>query len=106
MSVRELVEYITKTYHEPLRKDLRAVEAPVYYIINNYSVEFPEFKFLKDLFSQFKNKILKHITREDLVTFPAIINYEQYNNNDLFDLSDNFEIIEKLVNDTKMKNEH
>lgn len=38
--------------------------------------------------------------------FPTLVNYEQYTINDLFNVTDNLEIIWKLINDTQMNNDH
>lgn len=106
MSMEKLVEYITKTFHEPLRKDLKKLEEPVSIIINEYTSNFPDLVYLKELYTQFKSEILKHITREDFITFPSIIKYEKILSDKYIDLSDNLEIMDKLIYDVRMQNEH
>ncbi|NUJ97549.1 hypothetical protein HGA92_02035 [Candidatus Gracilibacteria bacterium] len=106
MSLNSLIKYITKTFHEPLRKDLKKIELLVPYIIENYSKKYPEITHLSELFSQFRKEILKHITREDIVVFPTILKFERLYTDKLINLSDNFEIINSLVNDIQMKNQH
>jgi iron-sulfur cluster repair protein YtfE (RIC family) len=58
------------------------------------------------LFYQFKTEVLKHVTKEDLVVFPVILKYERIYTDKLINLSDNFEVINSLVNDIVMKNQH
>lgn len=106
MSVVELVKYITNTYHEPLRENLNELIWLVKIISEKYAPKYQDIVYLGELFSQFKTEILKHITREDFITFPAIIKYEKIYGDPLINLSDNLEIMEKLVNDVQMKNEH
>ena len=48
----------------------------------------------------------QHITKEDFIVFPTIIKYEKINNDELINISDNLEIMENLVNNVQMKNEH
>lgn len=37
MNIKQLVKYIQKTYHKPLRSDLLKIEEPLSYIIENYT---------------------------------------------------------------------
>ena len=106
MNLKELVKYITKTFHEPLRKDIKNLDVPIEIINDKYSKKYPELWYLQELFSQFKKEILKHITREDFITFPAIIKFERIITDDLIHLSDDYEIMNKMINDVKMINEH
>lgn len=106
MSMSELVKYITKNFHVPLRQTLKNLEAPVDLIDKEYAQKYSELSYLKELYSQFKKVILKHITKEDFIVFPAVIEYEKISNDNLIDLSDDVEIMEKLVNDVKMQNDH
>lgn len=106
MSLKELVNYITITFHEPLRKNLEKLEFPVDLLVSEYIADNSELMYLKELFSQFKKEILKHITKEDNVTFPTTIEYEKFYNEDLTNFINDLESIEKLVNDIQMRNEH
>jgi len=73
MSLEKLIIYITKTFHEPLRKELIKLDTFITDIINNNLKEYPQLINLQELFHQFKTEVLKHITREDLVVFPTIL---------------------------------
>lgn len=106
MSLVQLVDYITKTYHEPLRKNLKELDILVESLNNNHTKNYPELVHLKDLFWQFKTEILKHITKEDFVTFPSILRFEKIYTDKIIELSDDFELMDKLVNDVVMKNQH
>lgn len=106
MSLIWLVNYITKTYHVPLRRDLIRLDSLVEIVINKYSKTYSELTNLKELFFQFKTEILKHITREDLDIFPTILRYDKIYSDKLLNLSDNPDVINKLLNDVVMKNQH
>lgn len=106
MSLTWLVKYITKTFHEPVRKNLQKLDLLVASIIINHTKNYPELVNLQELFYQFKTEVLKHVTKEDLVVFPVILKYERIYTDKLINLSDNFEVINSLVNDIVMKNQH
>jgi iron-sulfur cluster repair protein YtfE (RIC family) len=106
MSILEIVDYITKTYHEPIRKNLVILDALVASIVLNDVKTHPELVHLGVLFSQFKIEVLRHVTKEDFITFPTILKYQRIYNDDLINLSDNFEVMDKLINDVAMQNEH
>jgi hypothetical protein len=46
------------------------------------------------------------VTKEDLVVFPTILRFERIYTDKLINLSDNFEVINSMVNDIVMKNQH
>lgn len=106
MSAFELVQYITKTYHEPLRVDLRDLAIKVEAIKEKYLFEYNDLELLPELFNQFRSEILQHVTKEDFVVFPTIVKYERIEWDELINITDNIEIIENLVNNVQMKNEH
>ena len=106
MSVSELVDYITETYHEPLRKSLKKLD----FLINNVNIaylkKYPEIFRLSSLYEQFKSEILSHVTREDLITFPSILRFEKIYNDELIHLSDDFELMTELINEAQFDNQH
>lgn len=106
MSILELIEYITKTYHEPMRKNLKILDSLVSSIVENDIKNHPELTHLSVLFSQFRTEILRHVTKEDFIIFPTILKYQRIYTDELLDLSDNFEVMDKLINNVAMKNEH
>lgn len=106
MSLGWLVKYITKTYHEPLRKNLLKLDSLVEVIIRDYIKDYPDLVSLQELYSQFRSEISKHVIKEEFVVFPSILKFEAIYNDDFVDLTLNHEMIEKLVNDVEMKNQH
>lgn len=106
MSVSELVAYITETYHEPLRKRLKKLDFLIDSVNVSYLKKYPELFSLNSLYKQFKTEMLRHVTREDLITFPSILRFEKIYTDEMIHLSDNYELIEELVNDAEMINQH
>lgn len=106
MNMNELVTYITKKFHEPLRKDIKKLYWLVELINATLTKEYSELSHLQELFNQFKQELLNHITREDFITFPAIIKFERIFTDSLIDVSDNYEVMDKMINDVHMRNEH
>ena len=106
MSLSWLVKYITKTFHEPVRKNLKKLDLLVESIVVSHTKNYPELINLQELFRQFKTEVLKHVTKEDLVVFPTILRFERIYTDKLINLSDNFEVINSMVNDIVMKNQH
>lgn len=106
MSLSWLVKYITETYHEPLRKNLIKLDWLVDSIIKDYIKDYPDLVSLQELYNQFRSEISKHVIKEEFVVFPSIIKFEAIYNDAFIDLTLNHEMIEKLVNDVEMKNQH
>lgn len=106
MSLNELVVYITETYHIPMRENLNRLDFLIPKVIEENERLHPELVHLKTMYNQFKTEVLKHVTKEDFVVFPSILKYEKIYSNHLINLTDNFEIMDKLVNNVKMKNDH
>lgn len=106
MSLSWLVKYITKTYHQPLRENLKTLDDLVPLISKNYTKDYPELLNLQELYNQFRTEISKHVVKEEFVVFPSVVKFEEIFNDSFIDLTINYELIEKLVNDVVMKNQH
>lgn len=106
LTLKQIVNYITKTYHVPLRKYLRTLDDLIPTLVAENGRDFPQLSHLTVLYTQFRNEILKHITREDFIVFPSILKYEKIYWDHLINLTDDFEVMEKLINDVKMQNDH
>ncbi len=106
MNIKQLVNYITKTYHEPLRKDLDNLEDLVNFVTNNFLTEYPNLKYIKKSYLDFKREVTIHVNREDDITFPTIVKYEKVYNHNTTNFNNNFQIIKKLINDVSMDNDH
>jgi iron-sulfur cluster repair protein YtfE (RIC family) len=75
-------------------------------IIKDYIKDYPDLVSLQELYNQFRSEISKHVIKEEFVVFPSIIKFEAIYNDAFIDLTLNHEMIEKLVNDVEMKNQH
>lgn len=106
MNIKQLVQYITKNYHIPLRQNLDELNYLVNYVYDNYLTEFPELESIKKAYVSFNKEITIHIDREDEITFPAIIKYEKIYKYHLSGFNNSFQIIKKMVNDVSMENDH
>ena len=106
MSVSDLITYITKTYHEPLRESFKRLDFLIDNVNVTYLKKYPDLFRLNSLYKQFKTEILRHVTREDLITFPSILRFEKIYTDELIHISDNYELMSELINDTEMSNQH
>ena len=106
MNIKQLVNYITKTYHEPLKNDLDKLHDLVNYVTENFMTDYPNLQYIQKSYLGFKEEVNIHINREDDITFPAIIKYENIYKHNITNFNDNFQIIKKLINDVSMNNDH
>lgn len=106
MSVSELISYITETYHIPLRKNIEKLDFLMDIVNTSFLKKYPEFFSLGLLYEQFKNEILAHVTREDIITFPTILKFEEIYNNQLINISNNFDLLNEFVNEAQLVNQH
>jgi len=103
LSLEEIINYILKDFHIPTKKYLEELKSKVSEIKENDIANFPKLEFLGELFIQFKWEYLKHMEREELITFPTIIKYEKILTNNSKNLKN---LNETRLNYIEMKNEH
>lgn len=77
LSIEELIEYIIKEFHKPLRNDLQILEKYIYKI--GESLEYKNKMLLpKEIFKQFNTELISHIDHEESDFFPKIIKLERW----------------------------
>ncbi|NDK07988.1 hypothetical protein EOM39_01935 [Candidatus Gracilibacteria bacterium] len=100
-SLEKITKYIIKNYHDSNRKVLEKLK----FMINDINDEdiklYPKLQYLNELFLQFKSEYLKHMEKEELITFPTIIKYEKIFKSDKKVLPNDIKL-----NYIEMKNEH
>ncbi len=104
MSTEEIINYITVTFHEPIKKFFEEMTPKIDKIDKEYSWKYSKIDLLKELYTQFHRELMKHLTKEDLEVFPSVLKYEKV-------LEDGLEIqknkeVEKIINQIKMQNDH
>lgn len=107
ISIKETIEYIIHTYHRPLQKMLKKLEPLIHNLDIDFGDDYSEISQISELFCQFRREILKHLWKEEGMTFPAMIEFEKilkkWKN---FNSLESINSIEELVHNTKMLNEH
>lgn len=100
-SLEKITKYIIKNYHDSNRKVLEKLK----FMINDINDEdiklYPKLQYLNELFLQFKSEYLKHMEKEELITFPTIIKYEKIFKSDKKVLPNDIKL-----NYIEMENEH
>lgn len=69
-SMKEIVDYITTTYHEPLRNDLERINALMNKVVAVHSGRHPDLKQLQEVFRRFRYALEQHMHKEDMILFP------------------------------------
>ncbi len=101
MTTKKLVDYVEKIYHEPIKIFFTEVTPHVNIVSKKYS----GLDKLQESFVLFKRNIINHINREEVIIFPAIIEYEEiYERKE--DMLLTSSEIEKIINQADMKNDH
>ena len=76
-TLTSLVAHIQARYHEPLRAELPRLSAMVAKVVLRHGDRLPETLLpLRDTFDSFARELLSHMSREDAVLFPAIVEAE------------------------------
>lgn len=100
-SLEKITKYIIKNYHDSNRKVLEKLKFMVNDITDDDIKLYPKLQYLNELFLQFKSEYLKHMEKEELITFPTIIKYEK-----LLKLEREVLPNDIQLNYVEMKNEH
>lgn len=107
VSIKETIKYIIYTYHRPLQKTLKKLEPLIHNMDIDYGDDYPEISQISELFCQFRREILKHLWKEEGITFPAMIEFEKMLKKwKVFATLESINSIEWMVHDIKMLNEH
>ena len=76
MPAKEVVDYITITFHDSVKNFFTEVSPHVEILTQKY----PDIIDLKELYNQFKTKLSNHMNKEDVIVFHDIIKYEEFCN--------------------------
>jgi regulator of cell morphogenesis and NO signaling len=79
-TLRELVDHIICTYHEPLRKELPRIYQMARKVATVHGENHPEMKKLAVIFTRFRTELELHMQKEEFILFPGIIQIEQDGN--------------------------
>jgi len=75
----DLVGHIQRRYHEHLRAELPRLSAMLDKVVSRHGDRLPETLLpLQSTFEALKQDLLEHMTKEDLVLFPAIVEAERH----------------------------
>lgn len=67
-----LIEHLTHTYHEPLRKELERLESLSAKVEKRHGPEFPQTVAIRHLLSNMRRDMELHMSKEERVLFPLI----------------------------------
>ncbi len=78
LSLKEMIDFITTTYHKPLKKIIPEIKLQ-FEEIEHYPEKFDlqNFWIIKELFSQFESELLNHVSREEHKFYSEIIKLEK-----------------------------
>ncbi len=82
--LKDLVEHIVSTYHDPLRKELSRVALLSEKVARVHGDNHPEMVKVKDVFNRFKAQLELHMQKEEMVLFPGIVSTETTGNPQIF----------------------
>lgn len=74
--LKDLVEHIIASYHEPLRQELSRVAQLTEKVARVHGGNHPEMVKVRDVFDRFKTQLELHMQKEELVLFPGIVSLE------------------------------
>lgn len=77
LSLTELIDYITETYHETLVQELDALDVFVTRVYKVHGQGQPHLEKLYRLYQQFKKEMEEHTIKENNEVFPLIKQYEK-----------------------------
>jgi regulator of cell morphogenesis and NO signaling len=73
----DLVAHIQRRYHRPLTEELPRLRAMLDKVVSRHGTRLPETLLpLQEVFAELQSELLAHMTKEDLVLFPAIVALE------------------------------
>jgi len=76
LSMTELIDYITKTYHDPLEQELSALNGFVTRVLTVHGKDHPHLEELYNLYNLFQTELIDHTIKENNEVFPLIKEYE------------------------------
>lgn len=71
-SIAELIDFIERIYHIPLRHNIIWIENETKQLLLEYGKKYPELENIHHLFIQFKSEVLHHIEEEENDFFPVL----------------------------------
>jgi regulator of cell morphogenesis and NO signaling len=77
MSLTELCEHIVETHHAYLRRELRRIDRLLGKVAAAHGERHPELRELQRVVDKFAADLSRHMTKEELILFPAIRRLEQ-----------------------------
>ena len=73
----DLVGYIQRRFHRPLTEELPRLRAMLEKVVTRHGAHLPATLLpLQEVFAELQSELLAHMTKEDLVLFPAIVALE------------------------------
>jgi regulator of cell morphogenesis and NO signaling len=73
----DLIGHIQRRFHRPLTAELPRLRAMLDKVVNRHGARLPETLLpLQEVFAELQSELLTHMTKEDLVLFPAIVALE------------------------------
>lgn len=75
-SLKDLIDHIMVTYHQPLRQELSRVALLAEKVARVHGDHHPEMIDVRNTFDRFKAQLELHMQKEELVLFPGIISME------------------------------
>lgn len=76
VSLKELVDHIISTYHEPLRQQLSRVAKLADKVSRVHGENHPEMIEVLIIFNRFKAQLELHMQKEEMILFPGIVSME------------------------------
>lgn len=76
VKLKDLVEHIVTSYHEPLRQELSRVAQLTDKVARVHGDNHPEMVKVREVFNQFKAQLELHMQKEEMILFPGIVSME------------------------------
>jgi regulator of cell morphogenesis and NO signaling len=78
LPMADLVAHVQMRFHEPLRAELPRLTEMLAKVVSRHGEHYPETLLpLQRIFDEFRRDMLDHMTKEDMVLFPAIVRLER-----------------------------
>jgi regulator of cell morphogenesis and NO signaling len=76
-SLADLVGHIQRRFHRPLNAELPRLRAMLEKVVSRHGTRLPDTLLpLQEVFAELQSELTTHMTKEDLVLFPAIVSLE------------------------------
>jgi regulator of cell morphogenesis and NO signaling len=77
MPLQSLIDHIVSVYHRPLREELPRIGVLAQKVARAHGESHPEMRRLADIFMEFREELLLHMQKEELILFPGIVRLER-----------------------------